>query len=67
MLLVLCLTEASSGIKLFTGNANKALAQDIASHLGMGLGKITVGHFADGEVNVVVNENVRGKGRIIEY
>eukprot|EP00975_Prorocentrum_lima_P064943 12900478-Prorocentrum_lima.AAC.1 len=27
----------------------------------MGLGKITVSHFADGEVNVVVNENVRGK------
>lgn len=37
------------------------MAQDIASHLGMNLGKITVSHFADGEVNVMVNENVRGK------
>lgn len=50
-----------TGIKLFTGNANKALAQDIASQLSMGLGKITVGRFADGEVNVMINENVRGK------
>lgn len=53
--------RSATGIKLFTGNANKPLAQDIANHLGMGLGKITVSHFADGEVNVVVNENVRGK------
>lgn len=55
------IVEASTGIKLFTGNANKALAQDIAANLGMSLGKITVSHFADGEVNVMVNENVRGK------
>eukprot|EP01033_Poteriospumella_lacustris_P004379 gene4380-3126_t len=54
-------SSATSGIKLFTGNANKALAQDIANHLGMNLGKISVSHFADGEVNVIVNENVRGK------
>jgi ribose-phosphate pyrophosphokinase len=51
----------SAGIKLFTGNANKPLAKEIASHLGMSLGKISVSHFADGEVNVIVNENVRGK------
>lgn len=57
----LCLIDAASGIKIFTGNANKALAQDIANHLGLSLGKITVSKFADGEVNVVVNENVRGK------
>lgn len=50
-----------SGIKLFTGNSNAPLAQDIASHLGMNLGRITVSRFADGEVNVMVNENVRGK------
>eukprot|EP01038_Epipyxis_sp_PR26KG_P014249 gene14249-19122_t len=49
------------GIKLFTGNSNKQLATDIANHLGMSLGKIIVSHFADGEVNVMVNENVRGK------
>ncbi len=49
------------GMKLFTGNSNRLLADDIADHLGISLGKVSVGHFADGEVNVVVNENVRGK------
>lgn len=53
--------QQATGIKLFTGNANKPLAQNIANHLEMSLGKITVSHFADGEVNVMVNENVRGK------
>eukprot|EP00597_Dinobryon_sp_UTEXLB2267_P015296 CAMPEP_0170116126 /NCGR_PEP_ID=MMETSP0020_2-20130122/12026_1 /TAXON_ID=98059 /ORGANISM="Dinobryon sp., Strain UTEXLB2267" /LENGTH=300 /DNA_ID=CAMNT_0010344069 /DNA_START=1157 /DNA_END=2059 /DNA_ORIENTATION=- len=48
-------------MKLFTGNSNKLLAADIANQLGMSLGKINVTHFADGEVNVIVNENVRGK------
>lgn len=50
-----------AGMKLFTGNSNKPLAQDIANHLGISLGKINVARFADGEVNVVVNDNVRGK------
>ena len=54
-------TDSPTGLKVFTGNANKPLAQDIANHLGMNLGKITVARFADGEVNVVINENVRGK------
>ena len=52
---------APVGIKVFTGNSNRPLAEDIANHLGISLGKITVAHFADGEVNVVVNDNVRGK------
>lgn len=54
-------SDSPTGLKVFTGNANKPLAQDIANHLGMNLGKITVARFADGEVNVVINENVRGK------
>jgi ribose-phosphate pyrophosphokinase len=51
----------SGGLKLFTGNSNKPLAEDIAKHLGMKLGKMTVDNFADGECNVMINENVRGK------
>jgi ribose-phosphate pyrophosphokinase len=51
----------ANGLKIFTGNANRPLAKDIANHLGMSLGKIVVNRFADGEVNVVINENVRGK------
>ena len=54
-------SEVPTGIKLFTGNANKQLALDIADQLKLSLGKILVTHFADGEVNVMVNENVRGK------
>ena len=36
---------------LFTGNANPALAQEIATHLGIELGKAKVGRFSDGEVD----------------
>ncbi len=50
-----------TGMKIFTGNSNKALADEIAKHLRINLGKINVGKFADGEVNVVIGENVRGK------
>ena len=50
-----------SAIKIFSGNANRKLAQDIANYLHLSLGKATVNKFADGECNVIVNENVRGK------
>jgi len=51
----------AGGLKLFSGNGNMALAMEIAKILGINLGKSTVGRFADGEVNVVIHENVRGK------
>ena len=47
--------------KLFTGNANPQLAQEIAEEIGIQLGKATVGRFSDGEVNVMIHENVRGQ------
>jgi ribose-phosphate pyrophosphokinase len=46
---------------LFTGNANPALAQEIASHLGIELGKAEVGRFSDGEVTVEIQQNVRAR------
>jgi len=46
---------------LFAGNANPALASDIARHLQMPLGRANVDRFSDGEVNVEINENVRGR------
>ena len=46
---------------LFSGNANPELAAEIAALLGRALGEITVSRFADGEVNVQVHDNVRGK------
>jgi len=48
-------------IKVFTGNANPALAQGICSELYMPLGNSSVSHFADGECSVSVYEPVRGK------
>lgn len=49
------------GLKLFSGNGNMGLSLEIAKILGINLGKATVGQFADGEVNVQIHENVRGK------
>ena len=46
---------------LFTGNANPVLAQEIATHLGVDLGKASVGRFSDGEVTVEIRQNVRAR------
>ena len=46
---------------LFTGNANRKLAEAVANHLRMPLGKAVVDRFSDGEVMVEVIENVRGR------
>jgi ribose-phosphate pyrophosphokinase len=51
----------SQPLALFTGNANPALAQDIARHLMVPLGRAVVGRFSDGEVNAELMENVRGR------
>jgi len=48
------------GIKLFTGNSNPRLAEEIAEYLKMPLGDATVSTFSDGEIMVQINENVRG-------
>jgi ribose-phosphate pyrophosphokinase len=46
---------------VFTGNANPVLAQEIARHLMQPLGRAQVGRFSDGEIQVEIMENVRGK------
>ena len=51
----------SGTVTVFSGNAHPRLAQDIAHHLHIPLGKINVGRFSDGEANVEIMENVRGK------
>jgi ribose-phosphate pyrophosphokinase len=48
-------------IKLFSGNANGALAKSVSKHLDIPLGNIDVGRFSDGEIMVEVLENVRGR------
>ena len=46
--------------KVFTGTANPELAAQICEHMGCPLGAATVRQFADGEVHLQVQENVRG-------
>jgi ribose-phosphate pyrophosphokinase len=48
-------------LMVFTGNANPQLAQDVAKHLNMSLGRAICGRFSDGEVMVEIMENVRGR------
>ena len=49
----------TSGLLVFTGNANRGLAATICSELNVPLGKALVGRFSDGEVQVEIEENVR--------
>ena len=51
----------SSDFLVFTGNANPALAAEIASHLHITLGAADVGRFSDGEVTVEIKQNVRAR------
>ena len=48
-------------LMVFTGNANPRLAEDVAKHLNIRLGRAKVGRFSDGEVMVEILENVRGR------
>ena len=49
-----------SELKLFAGRSNHRLAESIAKHIGVPLGKITIKNFSDGELWVKYSENVRG-------
>ena len=48
------------GIKFFTGNSHRVLAQEVASYLDIPVGDAAVTKFSDGEIMVQINENVRG-------
>ncbi|MES2358641.1 MAG: ribose-phosphate pyrophosphokinase [Gemmatimonadota bacterium] len=54
------LSVPSHGAKLLSGTANKALAEEIARYMGIELCKNTSTRFADGELFVRIDENVRG-------
>lgn len=51
----------SKNLMLFSGNANPELAAKVAAELSLTLGKADVKKFSDGEINVEILENVRGK------
>jgi len=54
-------SEAFSNLKLFTCNSHQELAEEIARHMGIELGKATVTKFSDGEISVSIWESVRGR------
>lgn len=47
-------------LRIFSGNANPVLAQEIADYLGLTVGDAFVGHFNNGETQVMIDESVRG-------
>ncbi|HLS66773.1 MAG TPA: ribose-phosphate diphosphokinase [Pseudogracilibacillus sp.] len=47
-------------LQLFTLNSNRKLAEEIANHIGIPLGKCTVSNFSDGETQINIEESVRG-------
>ena len=55
------MVDYSKNLLLLSGTSNRPLAEEIAEHMGMGLGDCTVKRFADGEIFVRINENARGR------
>lgn len=53
--------EDTSKLKIFTGTAHPALAKEISDYIGVPLGKAICGRFNNGEIQVMINESVRGK------
>jgi ribose-phosphate pyrophosphokinase len=54
------LAVPSRGLKLMSGSANRPLAEAVAESLGVALTRVNLGRFADGEISVRIDENVRG-------
>ncbi|GAB6172547.1 ribose-phosphate pyrophosphokinase [Paradesulfitobacterium aromaticivorans] len=51
---------AAKELKIFCGNANRELTEEIGEYLGIPLGEARVSHFRDGEIAIQINESVRG-------
>lgn len=49
-----------SNLKIFSLNSNRALAQEIAEIVGVELGKCTISQFSDGEIQINIEESIRG-------
>ncbi|WP_163972089.1 ribose-phosphate diphosphokinase [Oceanobacillus halotolerans] len=53
-------TYKDGSLKVFSLNSNRELAKDIADHIGVPLGKCTVSSFSDGEIQINIEESIRG-------
>ncbi|MDN5707955.1 MAG: ribose-phosphate diphosphokinase [Planococcus sp. (in: firmicutes)] len=52
--------NTNSKLKIFSLNSNKELAEQIAEQVGLPLGKSSVTHFSDGEIQINIEESIRG-------
>jgi ribose-phosphate pyrophosphokinase len=50
----------NSNLKVFSLNSNKGVAEEIAKHIGVELGKCSVTRFSDGEIQINIEESIRG-------
>ncbi|MFC4323936.1 ribose-phosphate diphosphokinase [Litchfieldia salsa] len=50
----------NSSLKIFSLNSNRSLAEEIAKEVGIGLGKCSVDRFSDGEIQINIDESIRG-------
>src|SRR5699024_12840266 len=55
------MSQLDKEIKIFALNSNKPLAEKIADKVGVKLGKSDVKRFSDGEIQINIDESVRGK------
>ena len=55
----------SKSLMIFSGNANRTLAEEVSKNLGISVGKASVKTFSDGEISVEIEENVRGQNVFI--
>lgn len=55
------MTEATKNLRILAGNASPELARKVAEHLGVELLDAQVGHFNNGEIQVMIGESIRGK------
>src|SRR5258708_7146291 len=53
--------ETESDLVIFAGNSNKELVKEICDYLDMPIGRCEVGRFSDGEIQIEIAENVRGR------
>lgn len=63
LVIAICLfinVHATNQIMLFSGNANQDLAQKVSDYLGIPLGDASVSRFNDGEIQIHINQSVRG-------
>jgi ribose-phosphate pyrophosphokinase len=55
------MTEAEQDLVVFSGNSNKGLVKEICDYLKIAMGRCEVGKFSDGEIQIEISENVRGR------